>query len=101
MASTAAASITATPCPARRRAPRPRLRGRPRRSPRDHPRSAARRSVLYTAAMALRTDPRTRDDEPRGTSPDRSVRDAAFEALRRRGLTTLFANPGSTEVPFL
>jgi benzoylformate decarboxylase len=31
----------------------------------------------------------------------RLVRDAAFDVFRRRGLTTLFANPGSTEVPFL
>ena len=31
----------------------------------------------------------------------RSVRDAAFDVFRRRGLTTLFSNPGSTEVPFL
>jgi benzoylformate decarboxylase len=31
----------------------------------------------------------------------RTVRDATFEVFRRRGLTTLFANPGSTEVPFL
>ncbi|HXH96925.1 MAG TPA: thiamine pyrophosphate-binding protein, partial [Gaiellaceae bacterium] len=31
----------------------------------------------------------------------RTVRDATFDLLRRRGLTTLFANPGSTEVPFL
>ena len=31
----------------------------------------------------------------------RTIRDAAFDVLRRRGLTTLFANPGSTEVPFL
>jgi benzoylformate decarboxylase len=31
----------------------------------------------------------------------RTVRDAAFDAFRRRGLTTLFSNPGSTEVPFL
>src|SRR4249919_727261 len=52
--------------------------------------------------MALRTDPRGRDDEPRGAPvPARSVRDATFDALRRRGLTTMFANPGSTEVPFL
>ena len=29
------------------------------------------------------------------------MRDATFEVFRRRGLTTLFANPGSTEVPFL
>ncbi len=31
----------------------------------------------------------------------RSVRDATFDVFRRRGLTTLFSNPGSTEVPFL
>jgi benzoylformate decarboxylase len=31
----------------------------------------------------------------------RLVREAAFDVFRRRGLTTLFANPGSTEVPFL
>jgi benzoylformate decarboxylase len=30
-----------------------------------------------------------------------TVREATFEVLRRQGLTTLFANPGSTEVPFL
>jgi benzoylformate decarboxylase len=30
-----------------------------------------------------------------------NVRDATFEVFRRRGMTTLFANPGSTEVPFL
>ena len=29
------------------------------------------------------------------------MRDAALQVLRERGLTTLFANPGSTEVPFL
>ena len=31
----------------------------------------------------------------------RTVRDQTFDLLRRRGLTTLFANPGSTEVAFL
>ena len=44
--------------------------------------------------------------QPAGsTSPPpaagRTVRDAAFDVFRRRGLTTLFANPGSTEIPFL
>jgi len=29
------------------------------------------------------------------------VRDAVFDNLRRRGMTTIFANPGSTEVAFL
>ncbi|MFF4750201.1 thiamine pyrophosphate-dependent enzyme [Streptomyces sp. NPDC002514] len=31
----------------------------------------------------------------------RTVRDAAFDELRRHGLTTLFSNPGSTEVSLL
>ena len=31
----------------------------------------------------------------------RSVRDAAFDVLRAHGLTTVFANPGSTEVSLL
>jgi thiamine pyrophosphate-dependent acetolactate synthase large subunit-like protein len=31
----------------------------------------------------------------------RTVRDATFDVLRRHGLTTIFANPGSTEVAFL
>jgi benzoylformate decarboxylase len=30
-----------------------------------------------------------------------TVRDAAFAVLRTRGLTTLFSNPGSTEIPLL
>ncbi|NBE92794.1 thiamine pyrophosphate-binding protein [Nonomuraea sp. KC401] len=30
-----------------------------------------------------------------------TVRDAAFDVLRSRGLTTIFCNPGSTEVPLL
>jgi benzoylformate decarboxylase len=38
------------------------------------------------------------------TSPPgapQTVRELAFEVMRERGLTTIFANPGSTEVPFL
>jgi len=31
----------------------------------------------------------------------RTVRDAAIDVLRRHGLTTIFANPGSTEIAFL
>src|SRR4029450_2730094 len=30
-----------------------------------------------------------------------TVRDATFDVLRRIELTTIFSNPGSTEVPFL
>jgi benzoylformate decarboxylase len=37
----------------------------------------------------------------RGLGLETTVRDAAFDVFRRRGLTTMFSNPGSTEVPFL
>src|SRR3989440_4812018 len=30
-----------------------------------------------------------------------TVRDATFDFLRRRGMTTMFGNPGSTELPML
>ena len=30
-----------------------------------------------------------------------SVRDATFEVMRRHGMTRIFGNPGSTEIPFL
>jgi benzoylformate decarboxylase len=33
--------------------------------------------------------------------PERTVRDATFDVFRRYGLTSLFANPGSTEVSFM
>ena len=33
--------------------------------------------------------------------PGRTVRDEVVDVLRERGLTVLFSNPGSTEVPFL
>jgi benzoylformate decarboxylase len=45
----------------------------------------------------VQTDP----VQPPPATPGRTVRDATFDVFRRRGLTTLFANPGSTEVPFL
>ncbi|MFC0864210.1 thiamine pyrophosphate-dependent enzyme [Sphaerimonospora cavernae] len=35
------------------------------------------------------------------TGPMSTVRDATFEVLRRTGMTTIFSNPGSTEVPLL
>ncbi|WP_247196952.1 thiamine pyrophosphate-dependent enzyme [Streptomyces sp. GESEQ-35] len=35
------------------------------------------------------------------TTVNRTVREAAFDVLRLHGLTTLFSNPGSTEVSFL
>ena len=36
-----------------------------------------------------------------GVMGEQTVRDAAFEVMRRRGMTTIFANPGSTEIAFL
>jgi benzoylformate decarboxylase len=33
--------------------------------------------------------------------PASSVRDATFDVMRRFGMTTIFGNPGSTEIPFL
>jgi benzoylformate decarboxylase len=38
---------------------------------------------------------------PASQAKPSTVRDAAYDVFRRRGLTTMFANPGSTEVPFL
>lgn len=40
-------------------------------------------------------------ERPTGAAGERTVRDATFDVLRRLGLTTMFSNPGSTEVPFL
>ena len=37
----------------------------------------------------------------RGVMGEQSVREAAFEVMRHRGMTTIFANPGSTEITFL
>src|ERR1700722_19153208 len=33
--------------------------------------------------------------------PMLTVRDATFDVMRRHGMTRIFGNPGSTEVPFL
>lgn len=33
--------------------------------------------------------------------PQRTVRDATFAVMRQLGMTTIFGNPGSTEIPFL
>jgi benzoylformate decarboxylase len=38
---------------------------------------------------------------PESAPGGRTVRELAFEVMREHGLTTVFANPGSTEVPFL
>jgi benzoylformate decarboxylase len=36
-----------------------------------------------------------------GVAPDRTVRDATLDVMRTLGLTTIFSNPGSTEIAFL
>jgi benzoylformate decarboxylase len=41
----------------------------------------------------------TRDGGPLSSAA--TVRDATFELMRRLGMTTIFGNPGSTEIPFL
>ena len=43
-------------------------------------------------ARSLRVEPLKKTDEP-------TVRDAVFQLLRAYGLTTIFGNPGSTELP--
>ena len=34
-------------------------------------------------------------------TPSATVRDACFDVMRAEGMTTIFSNPGSTEIPFL
>src|SRR6185312_10795026 len=60
----------------------------------DPPRAAARRARAHRPADEGRIAPMT-------TITTTSVRDATFDVLRERGLTTLFANPGSTEIQLL
>src|SRR6201994_3986348 len=47
-------------------------------------------------------EPAARHGNGRGRmAAGRTVRDAAFDVMRRHGLTTIFGNPGSTEISFL
>jgi benzoylformate decarboxylase len=47
-------------------------------------------------------EPTARQGNGRGQmAAGRTVRDAAFDVMRRHGLTTIFGNPGSTEISFL
>jgi benzoylformate decarboxylase len=50
-------------------------------------------------ALASERAPGAPDERP--PAGRRTVRDETFEILRRLGLTTMYANPGSTEVEFL
>jgi benzoylformate decarboxylase len=51
--------------------------------------------------QAQRTAVPATDDRNQPVVAVRSVRDAAFDVMRRFGMTTIFGNPGSTEIPFL
>jgi benzoylformate decarboxylase len=55
-------------------------------------------------ASSAAADPDPAPTPTTGAAPaggSRTVRDAAFDVLRRRGLDRLFANPGSTEISLL
>jgi benzoylformate decarboxylase len=45
--------------------------------------------------------PAADDPNQPGAGTTRTVRDAVFDVMRRLGMTTIFGNPGSTEIPFL
>jgi benzoylformate decarboxylase len=50
---------------------------------------------------ATAREPLTDERSGNGGSPAATVRDATLDVLRELGLTTIFSNPGSTEVSFL
>jgi benzoylformate decarboxylase len=50
---------------------------------------------------AQRTAVPAADDRNQPATTSRTVREAVFDVMRRFGLTTIFGNPGSTEIPFL
>jgi benzoylformate decarboxylase len=50
---------------------------------------------------AQRTAVPATDDPNQPLASIRTVRDAVFDVMRRFALTTIFGNPGSTEIPFL
>ena len=50
---------------------------------------------------AQRTAMPAADDPREPGAATRTVRDAVFDVMRRFGMTTIFGNPGSTEIPFL
>src|ERR1700744_6047054 len=51
--------------------------------------------------QAQRTALPPADDRNKPIAPFKTVRDAVFDLMRRFGMTTMFGNPGSTEIPFL
>jgi benzoylformate decarboxylase len=68
--------------------------------------------IAFGQESALEADGGIIDKAPRDAVPatgdpnqpvgaTRTVRDAVFDVMRRFGMTTIFGNPGSTEIPFL
>src|ERR1700744_5976852 len=51
--------------------------------------------------QAQRTAMPAADDRNQPVVAIRTVREAVFDVMRRFGMTTIFGNPGSTEIPFL
>ena len=51
--------------------------------------------------LGVRTVSKLNDPTQVASPRPRTVRDATFDVFRRFGMTTIFANPGSTEMPFL
>ena len=68
---------------------------------------AAAAGAFSPAALAAPAEPAAPPPEGRGTvnpdppAPAPTVRSAVYDVLRRTGMTTIFGNPGSTEIPFL
>ncbi|MCD2194767.1 thiamine pyrophosphate-dependent enzyme [Actinomycetospora endophytica] len=95
-----AADLTAGPPPV---SPPPRVSPSPRGSSGAFL-SADERHEGSTPIARSGADVRAEHDPPPDPVPDpagRTVRDAAFDVLRRRGLDRIFANPGSTEISLL
>ncbi len=59
--------------------------------------SLARRHIVFAVAA----DPSSGLSSERIRSLMATVREATFELLRAHGMTTIFGNPGSTELPML
>src|SRR5436309_14159592 len=53
------------------------------------------------AQTATRTTGGSTADRAMGQRSRTTIREAAFELFRARGMTTIFGNPGSTELPML
>ena len=63
-------------------------------TPPHPPRPRVRRARRARRARRVRSD-------PGGEGPMATVREATFDLFRAHGMTTIFGNPGSTELPML